>query len=101
MFDRLKGRTFRKTRLNHGLTDVTVDGVLEGALEVRVEVGDHLFLDFRPVDHGIGVGGREMNLGPSDVDRGADGVFDKVQVANSLDDVGFVCGSVVVSLAFG
>lgn len=42
-----------------------------------------------------------MNLGPSDVDRGANSVFDKVQVANSLDDVGFVCGSVVVTLAFG
>jgi len=58
-------------------------------------------LDVRPVDRGIGVGGREVNLGPSDVDRGADSVFDKVQVANSLDDVGFVCGSLVVSLAFG
>lgn len=38
------------TRLNHGLTDVTVDGVLEGALEVCIEMGDHLFLDVGPVD---------------------------------------------------
>lgn len=64
-------------------------------------MGDHLCLDVRPVDRGISVGRRELNLGPRDVDRGADTVFDKVQVANRLDDVGFVRGSVVVTLAFG
>lgn len=64
-------------------------------------MGDHLFLDVRPVDSGIGVGRRELNLGHSDVDRGADTVFDKVQVTDRLDDFGFVRGSVVVTLAFG
>jgi len=81
--------------------DVTVDGTLEGALEVNVEVGHQLFLNVRPVDRGIGVDRRELNLGPRDVDSGANFVFDEVQVANHLDGVGLVRGSMVVTLAIG
>lgn len=87
--------------LHHGLLNVTVDGILEGAHEVSVEVGDQLFLDVGPVDSGIGVGRLELDLGFCDVDSGADSVFDQVQVASHHDGFGGVRGPTVVTLAIG
>jgi len=87
--------------LHHGLSNVTVDGVLEGAHEVSVEVGDQLILDVGPVYSGIGVGRLEVDLGSCDVDDGADTVFGEVQVANHIDGVGCVRGPAVVTLAIG
>jgi len=81
--------------------NLTVDGILEGARQVRVEVGDQLFLNVGPVDGGIGVGRHELDLGFCDVDRGADTVLDKVQVGNHLDGFGRVRGPAVVTLAAG
>lgn len=78
-----------------------VDGILEGAHEVRVEVGNQLFLKVEPVDRGVGVDRRYLDLGFCDVDLGVDTVFDKVQVANYLDGVGCVRGPTVVTLAIG
>lgn len=87
--------------LHHGLSNITADGILEGAHEVSFEVGDQLFFDVGPVDSGIGVGRREVDLRFCDVDHGADTVFDEVQVANHLDGVGCVRGPTVVTLSIG
>jgi len=85
--------------LHHGLSNVAADGILEGAHEVSFEVRYQLFLDVRPVDSGIGVGWREVDLGFCDVDHGANTVFEEVQVANHLDGVGCVRGPMIVTLA--